>query len=552
MPTAEEERKKSAKLSHSASASDPSGQIGSSHPANTTGRLVPQPATDPSFTFVVDIPAAGAWTIEGEVSRVGVKKESSFRWNITNYLIDSFVKSFSTSCSLKHQTRGWAIMQHHTTGQLYELQMEVEADEKGEFKFDHYERKAYVKTIPGDEFSHGKPDVVLSVLADGKRVPIFYLDLKLNAVIPNNWPQVSTYMLTGFRHMKAATGKLAISGGILNYDNVMGSITFSGCTLSFSSETLDFSVHPWVFETRPITVDDFMARVCEYSHDFDSIKCNIAAPPHLLSWAELSAKVPGLPSGEMKECPPSRHSLYHVGGEYIKVMYATYLTPQMLALQEALKAHMLAHLPKECIHVIADWQTTEIGPHLWVVRSKDAGGKYEPDLDYTKEDVVRFIEALLHLCLLPPLKLAGGREYLVMHGDLRPGNVTNKLKVIDFEFLGYLGPRLSPTGVKEDGYFEITYEQRVGRPTICTNVWQVGLLISQMFFSPLPPTMKTIDAIAMSSPEVLPTFAELNLTKILQDLRFRMVTQDMWKGRINAREATDVVLDLLEALVDLP
>lgn len=202
--------------------------------------------------------------------------------------------------------------------------------------------------------------------------------------------------------------------------------------------------------------------------------------------------------------------------------------------------------------VVADWQTVVIGPHMWVVRSKDAGGKFKKQgvNIYTKEKIIKFVKALLHYCLIPPLAIKGVLED-VIHGDLRPANVTSELKIIDFEFLGFTGTRLEQSAVETDKHYEITDEQRLGATTFRTNVWQVGLLISHLFFAALPDDdLVTIHAIASASPAVDSNILEEPLRKFLERLRKVMVTEPIWQGAKSAdpRPALRDLLDELDKL----
>ena len=554
----------------SASASAPTGRkirASSTHGASTASAqgnifdrsqyyatLIPPPRAFRSETLEC---ASKSWEIKQEVSDKNTPKENSLHFNIRPIVQEAFKRVFDAAgWVIELDYTGWVIARQ--AGVLLELQLEINASEHTERKIPllgaEYSRTASVRVIPGD--SHGgEPDAVLSLLAEGKRVPIFYLDFKFNTSIADHWGQLSAYMLTGLKRLKSATGVNTIAGCLLNYVPALG-IGIFGCNLALSD--FEFKAQAWPKlgeDLNDVTMDRIMEHICTHTLRFASVKCSPSAPLQLVSFVELATKLEDLKAEvKMDVVSTRRHTIYRVGGEYIKIMFEPHLTRELLDLQTALTKHLLEHLGEEHKHVIGLWKTIELGPHMWAVRSQDAGKPFRTH-DLTKESVIKFIKAMLVYCQIPPL-LLGDTEFYAVHGDLRIGNVTADLKIIDFEFLGYqLGRSTSITAFDElTEHWEITLEQRLGGYlSQCTNVWQVGLLISQMFVGLLNPKERhSIHKITTSYVNQTCHLFSFNdgLQTFLMDLKKSMLTEMMWAGTTmsNQRQARNVVTKLLHAL----
>lgn len=356
--------------------------------------------------------------------------------------------------------------------------------------------------------------------------------------------------------MKSATGHPAIAGALIHF---WGPTSILACDLSL--QNFDFKVNSWSFEVADgkswvdsITMDDFMKKIHTHCMSFVGKQCDPFAGLQLVSWAELSQKL-GLPADlEVKVASSPRHTIYRTATEYIKVMLQYNLTTSLLRTQNALR---VASLPEEHRDMMCNWQTIELGPHMWAVRSEDAGELFSTPEHLTGAQVRKFIKGLLLYCLIPPLE-----EYhqSPVHGDLRPANVTASLRIIDFEFLGSCCSRAASIGLDTEigEHWEITREQREGvAPAIHTNAWQVGLLISDMFISPergeAHKTPRDIFTNFASEPVPCSPYECLKgLEGFLHKLRKSLMTEGIWEGTATSEELAQTVQGLLEDLEKLP
>lgn len=539
-------------------------QIGAPSSQSTTfaasqyyAQLIAAPRVFASSNVIVS--GSDSWDIRWKVPD---KTQAKLHGKLWAPVVAAFESAFGPSNGWErvHKDLCWVIVKHQKTGKLLELQLELC---EYQFKpFGSYPRTGGVTTIPGDiEAANGQPDGVISLLVDGKRVPIFYLDFKVSSAMSENFGQLSAYMLEGFKRMKSATRQNGIAGGLLRYTRE-NTLEIFCCDLSLivpAGAAPTFKCLEWDLPEE-ITLAAWMERVRTHADVFMGVTCDPQAPLQLLTWQELSHRLPSKYRSELKDDDvaattlSARHTMYFTGKHYIKVMFEPHLDHDLLVTQATLAQHLREQL-SEFPDLMNKWESIELGPHMWAVCSEAAGEKFTTR-GLEPERMRRFIRGMLRYCLITPVALEGRRRAAaVVHGDLRPANVTSKLQIVDFEFLGFTrarGQQLSFEQSQEGSNWELTREQRDGDMiTTCTNVWQVGLLISQLFVAPLPKDIscaKQVVAFAQQSCLGL-SFNEKSSLDFLHRLRSKMVTKAMWcGGKSSVATAKKIVNELLAEL----
>lgn len=196
--------------------------------------------------------------------------------SIEPVFVESFKKVFGPAnhWELKHDKPGWVIVEHKDhQGCLLELELPALASATEHTQQDEtetttvelhgarYSRSHSIPEIGGnaadttadddlveDERSERVigvlegPHCVLSLLVEGERIPIFYLDFTNCPAILKFW-QLATHLAEGFKHMKSATGHPAIAGALIHF---WGSASILACDLSL--QNFNFKVNSWGFE----------------------------------------------------------------------------------------------------------------------------------------------------------------------------------------------------------------------------------------------------------------------------------------------------------------
>lgn len=368
----------------------------------------------------------------------------------------------------------WVLFQH-ADGWYLEVQCKTTRDllaNKGER--DKFVRGANV-AIPG---SRSVPDIMVSFLPHHgcSRIPLWFIDLKLDTLPVDAWPQACQHGLDGLLHNMSICPRdeWALRTSIWNYN---------GDCLQLVSWEL--AKEPFSITSRCVNVLAHPSQLAKSVVEWCLEQANVlrmhevkTENPHYVMWftaSELNSReelVSEFGNCEFAPLHSRRHSLYlTTGGWFLKLLQRDGDNWDELVNEHHRKIEFVsaslssAHVELE--GMIPAHKFRRLSDQFGIQAVKQVGGMGVVGLYHRQDGLRKFLFRMLALAQIP---LYDDGEYLC-HGDLQGANVNAEGQVIDFEFLG------RETSKRSDAP-EISWEQYSGRNlTPHTAAWQLAVLL---------------------------------------------------------------------------